>query len=69
MNKIAIGIAALAAFASSAAVQAAPCRDARGHFIKCTAPASAPRASASHAAAKARRTPCRDAHGRFVRCH
>ena len=40
---------------ASATVQAAPCRDAHGKFVKC-------------AAAKTKATPCKDAKGKFAKC-
>lgn len=80
MNKLAIAFAAIAVMADPAAANAAACRNAQGHFIKCppaaaararvaTHAAAAPRPVASHAAATpARRAPCRDARGRFKKC-
>ncbi|QCI96352.1 MULTISPECIES: hypothetical protein [unclassified Novosphingobium] len=68
----------VAALALPAAAHAAPCKDAKGKFIKCppAAPAAAashaaaaPAAAATHAAATTRRGPCRDAKtGRFKKC-
>lgn len=81
MNKLAIVVAAFAVMAVPAAADAAACRNAQGHFIKCPpAPAAhAPAPAASRAAsvrpalhataAPARRAPCRDAKtGRFKKC-
>jgi hypothetical protein len=42
---------------ASAAYAAAPCRDAKGKFIKCPAPAS-----------PAKPTKCKDAKGKFAKC-
>ena len=51
----------LAAFAVagllSAPVMAAPCRDAKGKFVKCDKPAAA-----------AKKGPCKDAKGKFIKC-
>jgi hypothetical protein len=58
MRKI-VTLAATLAFALSAAgasLAAAPCRDAKGKFIKC--PASAP----------AKPVKCKDAKGKFAKC-
>jgi len=55
-----IVLAATLAFAMSAAgasFAAAPCRDAKGKFIKCPA-----------AAAPAKPTKCKDAKGKFAKC-
>jgi len=40
---------------ASAAVQAAPCRDAQGKFVKCEA-------------AKTKAVQCKDAQGKFAKC-
>jgi hypothetical protein len=81
MNKFVVALAAILALPTVA--NAAPCKDAKGKFIKCPpaatvthAPAAAarhaataPRPVATHAAASpARRAPCRDARGRFKKC-
>lgn len=50
--------AAVAALAFASTAEAKSCKDAKGHFIKCPAPAAAP------ATAK----PCKDAKGHFVKC-
>jgi hypothetical protein len=47
----------MALSASSAALAAAPCRDAKGKFIKCPA-----------AAAPAKPNMCKDAKGKFAKC-
>lgn len=50
-------VAALALSASAlGANAAAPCRDAKGKFIKC------------HAAAAQKAAPCKDAKGKFIKC-
>jgi len=57
MRKLMIGLSALGLVASSAPTfAAAPCRDAKGKFVKCTKPAPA--------------TPkkCRDAKGHYAKC-
>lgn len=81
MNKFIVAIAAILALPSVA--NAAPCKDAKGRFIKCPPAATATRAPAaavSHAASSphpaathatatsARKAPCRDARGRFKKC-
>lgn len=83
MKNLALAIAfAAAAFAVPATADAAPCKDAKGKFIKCPpAPAAAQataasRPAATHAARPAAARPatpatthrCRDAKGRFARC-
>lgn len=83
MKKFAIALSALAALALPATGNAAPCRNAQGHFVKCpTTPAPAPThaAPASHASptaahATARRPAasgaahrCRNAKGQFAKC-
>lgn len=55
MLRIALALAATSMLA--APVMAAPCRDAKGHFIKCP-PKPAPKATGK----------CRDAKGRFAKC-
>jgi hypothetical protein len=81
MNKLAIALAVVTMMAAPAAANAAACRNAQGHFIKCPPPAATAthpavaarpatvRPVATHAAATpARRAPCRDAKGRFKKC-
>lgn len=81
MKKLAIAIAAFVVMVVPAAANAAACRNAQGHFIKCPPAAGpAPRAVAVAArpaavhpvahrvAAPVRRAPCRDAKGRFKKC-
>jgi hypothetical protein len=76
MKKLLLFVAALAL---PVAAHAAPCKDAKGKFIKCppaaAAPAAKPAMAASAkpaAAAKAhaagKKAPCRDAKGRFAKC-
>jgi hypothetical protein len=49
----------LVAGAASAPAIAAPCKDAKGKFVKCPPkPAAAP----------AKKGPCKDAKGKFVKC-
>ena len=52
-------IAAVLVIASAA--DAKPCRDAKGHFIKCPPPAAA-------VSAPAKGKKCRDAKGHFAKC-
>lgn len=80
MKKLAIAIAAIIAL--PAVANAAPCKDAKGKFIKCPPAAAAtlapaaiathaatPHPAATHAAATVRKAPCRDAKtGRFKKC-
>jgi len=66
--------AALAVAAVPASVQAAPCKDAKGKFVKCP-PAAAKTTTAAVVTKKVAKTsttvkkaPCRDAKGRFAKC-
>ncbi|MDR6233187.1 hypothetical protein [Pseudomonas oryzihabitans] len=54
MLKALFTVVALTVFAS-ASVQAAPCRDAQGKFVKC-------------AATKTKAAQCKDAKGKFAKC-
>lgn len=56
---IAALMAAAAGMAVPAAVEAAPCKDAKGKFTKCppAKPVAAPK-----------KGPCRDAKGKFIKC-
>lgn len=56
MRAVILGLAAAVAFASAAPAVAAPCRDAKGKFIKC--PDKAP----------AKKAVCKDAKGKFAKC-
>jgi hypothetical protein len=56
MRKLILALSALTFVAGSAPTLAAPCRDAKGKFVKC--PAKAP----------AKPTRCRDAKGKFAKC-
>ena len=49
---------AIALSSAGASLAAAPCRDAKGKFIKCPPPAAAP----------AKPTKCKDAKGKFAKC-
>lgn len=62
MKKFALAFAALALVAAPAAVQAAPCKDAKGKFVKCP-PKVAPKVATT-----GKKAPCRDAKGRFTKC-
>lgn len=56
---LALAAAVLLVFtAASPSLAAAPCRDAKGKFIKCPPAASAP----------AKPTKCKDAKGKFAKC-
>jgi len=60
MQRFLIAVAATFAMAAvPMTVEAAPCRDAKGKFIKCP-PAKA--------AAVAKKGPCRDSKGKFIKC-
>lgn len=55
MRKFIVALSAVGLVASSASALAAPCRDAKGKFVKCTkAPAKPVR--------------CRDAKGHYAKC-
>lgn len=61
MKKVALVFAVLSLIAVPASVEAAaPCKDARGKFIKCPPPKPAPK--------KAAPKQCRNAKGHFVKC-
>ena len=55
MRKLIIALAASGILAGSTPSIAAPCRDARGKFVKCPA-------------AKAKPIRCKDAKGKFAKC-
>jgi len=59
-SKLTSALLGLALLTGSAApALAAPCKDAKGKFVKCPAkPATA-----------VKKGPCRDAKGKFVKCH
>jgi len=60
MHSIIIAFAAAIAVAAvPASVEAAPCKDAKGKFIKCPP---------KPAAAAPKKGPCRDAKGKFMKC-
>ena len=59
MRKLAIALIACSLFALPATADAAPCKDAKGKFIKC--PPAKPVAPAMKAT-------CRDAKGKFIKC-
>ena len=56
MRKLIIGLAAIGLITGSASSLAAPCRDAKGKFVKC--PTAAP----------AKTVKCKDSKGRFAKC-
>jgi len=77
MPRLLIAMAAALAVADTPAIAAAPCKDAKGKFIKCPPPAAAPAAKPTAAATKVvvkkttvttHKGPCRDAKGRFTKC-
>lgn len=55
MRKLIIGLSAFGLLAGSTPSLAAPCRDAKGKFVKCPPKKAAP-------------TKCRDAKGHFAKC-
>jgi len=56
MQKLVLALSAISLVAGSAPALAAPCKDAKGKFVKCPkAPAAKPKA-------------CRDGKGHFVKC-
>jgi hypothetical protein len=56
MRNFVIGLSALGLLAGSAPALAAPCRDAKGKFVKCSKPAHA------------KLVRCKDAKGKFAKC-
>lgn len=56
MRKFIIGLAAIGLISGSTSAFAAPCRDAKGKFVKCP--------TKSHAKA----TRCKDTKGKFAKC-
>ena len=58
MKNIALAFAALSLFAIPVVADAAPCRDAKGKFIKC----------APKPAAAMKKVTCRNAKGHFMKC-
>lgn len=77
MKKLIFALSALSLLASSVpSFAAAPCRDAKGKFIKCPAPAGKPKVCRDSkgkftkctAAAPAKPKLCRDAKGHFAKC-
>ena len=59
MKKFALAFAALSLLSMPVTVNAAPCKDAKGRFMKC------PTKAFSHV----KKAPCRDAKGKFAKCH
>jgi hypothetical protein len=65
MKKLVFALTALSLLAGSApSLAAAPCKDAKGKFIKC--PAKTAKAATPTASAKPKT--CRDAKGHFAKC-
>lgn len=57
MRALAIAVATTLAFSAAPMVaQAAPCKDAKGKFVKCPPAKPAPK------------KPCKDAKGKFIKC-
>lgn len=68
-----VALFAISAAAIPMTAEAAPCKDAKGKFVKCPAAAPVkPAAAAPKAATPAKAAPakkqCRDAKGRFKKC-
>lgn len=63
MKKLIFALTALSLVAGSAPALAAPCKDAKGKFVKCPAK---PTATATKTTAKPKA--CRDAKGHFAKC-
>ena len=59
MKKFALAFAAISLLSMPVTVNAAPCKDAKGKFIKCPTKPAAP----------IKKAPCRDAKGKFTKCH
>ena len=59
MKKLAVVLAALSFASMPVSADAKPCRDSKGHFIKCP--------PAAHVAAP-KKAPCRDSKGHFFKC-
>lgn len=57
MKKLVFGLAAVSLLAGSVPAFAAPCKDAKGKFVKCPT-----------AKVKAKPTTCRDQNGKFIKC-
>ena len=72
MRNLILALSAVGLLAASVpSVAAAPCRDAKGKFVKCPKPAPAKVTKAAPAKAKAapaKATKCRDTKGKFVKC-
>jgi len=56
MRKLILGFAAIGLITGSTSALAAPCRDAKGKFVKCTK------------AAPIKTTRCKDSKGKFAKC-
>lgn len=63
-KKLVLALLGAAVMAMPASAFAAPCKDAKGKFIKCPPAAAAPMAKP----ATAKKAPCRDAKGHFKKC-
>jgi len=59
MKKLVLALSALSLLAGSAPAFAAPCKDAKGKFVKCPAKA---------AAKPVKPKKCRDSKGHFIKC-
>lgn len=59
MKKLVLALSAVSLLAGSAPALAAPCKDAKGKFVKCPTKAAKP-------AAKPKQ--CRDKAGKFIKC-
>lgn len=76
MKKIALAFAALSLIAMPASVEAAPCKDAKGKFVKCppakpataTKPAATAPSKPATASGATKGQRCRNAKGQFAKC-
>jgi hypothetical protein len=69
MKKIVLALSALSLVAGSAPALAAPCKDAKGKFVKCPAkPAMCRNAQGHFAKCPAKPKLCRNAQGHFATC-
>ncbi len=59
MRSLILASAVLSLAAAGNALAAAPCKDAKGKFMKCPPPAAAPPAKAAR---------CKDGKGKFAKC-
>jgi hypothetical protein len=69
MQKIVLALSAMSLVAGSAPALAAPCKDAKGKFVKCPPkPATCRNAKGHFIACPAKPKLCRNAQGHFAKC-